>query len=288
MGQAERTTQLELDLGEREQGGANTKKRRYLEATRAVLDEMRAFYLAFFLTHAAKLVERVQVISKKTGEVREAVISADKLLTWAEYQTVATREHPTPHPEWNASARFPDVPWEYRRSVIKDCIGKAKAYLTATQTWQASGKKKGKPGVPTPRNHPTLYEGTFSLTLLGVDLRASFVRLRVYTGARWEWVNYPTRYNRYFEQRRTEQEWQALSPKLVISSTGAAIPACMLSRTRPEALTARNVEGTLSWSDAFRAARTLGIQVCSTNLAIVDTTPMIVLLYYTYHFVSKK
>jgi hypothetical protein len=223
MGQAERTTQLKLDLGEREQGGANTKKRRYLEATRAVLDEMRAFYLAFFLTHAAKLVERVQVISKKTGEVREAVISADKLLTWAEYQTVATREHPTPHPEWNARSRFPDVPWEYRRSVIKDCIGKAKAYLTATQTWQASGKKKGKPGVPTPRNHPTLYEGTFSLTLLGVDLRASFVRLRVYTGARWEWVNYPTHYNRYFEQRRTEPEWQALSPKLVISSTGAAI-----------------------------------------------------------------
>jgi IS605 OrfB family transposase len=223
MGQAERTTKLELDLGERDQGGANPLKQSYLEATRSILDEARAFYLAFFLAHPAKLTEKVQVISKKTGEVREAVISADKLLTWAEYRTVATREHPTPPPDWNFSARFPDLPWEYRRSVIKDCIGKAKAYLTATATWQTSGKKKGKPGVPTPRNHPTLYEGTCSLTLEGVDLRASFVRLRVYTGARWEWVNYPTRYSRYFEQRRTEPEWQALSPKLVLTKTGAAI-----------------------------------------------------------------
>jgi hypothetical protein len=81
MGQAERTTKLELDLGEREQGGANTEKRRYLEATRSILDEARAFYLAFFLAHPAKLTEQVQVISKKTGEVRQAQISADKLLT---------------------------------------------------------------------------------------------------------------------------------------------------------------------------------------------------------------
>jgi len=223
MGQAQRTTKLELDLGERDQQGANTRKQRYLEATRNLLDEARAFYLRFFLAHASKLTEQVQVTSTQTGEVREAVISADKLLSWAEAHTVATRDHPSPHPDWNFSARFPDLPWEYRRSVIKDCIGKAKAYLTATATWQASGKKKGKPGVPTPRNHPTLYEGTCSLTLDGVDLRQSFVRLRVYTGARWEWINYPTRYNRYFEERRTEPEWQALSPQLVLTKTGAAI-----------------------------------------------------------------
>ena len=134
MGQAERTTKLELDLASREQGGINTLKRSYLQATRSILDEARAFYLAFFLAHRAKLVERVRVTSRKTGEVREAVISADKLLTWAEFQTVASREHPTPHPDWNFSTRFPGLPWEYRRSVIKDCIGKARAYLTATAT----------------------------------------------------------------------------------------------------------------------------------------------------------
>jgi len=42
MGQAERTTKLELDLSHREQGGANSQKRRYLEATRRILDEARA------------------------------------------------------------------------------------------------------------------------------------------------------------------------------------------------------------------------------------------------------
>ncbi len=88
---------------------------------------------------------------------------------------------------------------------------------------RASGKKKGKPGVPRPSNHPTLYEGTCSLQLEGVDLRTSFVRLRVYTGRDWQWVNYPTRYNRYFEERRTEPHWQALSPKLVLTKSGAAI-----------------------------------------------------------------
>ena len=51
MGQAQRTTKLELDLGSREQGGANSKKRGYLEATKSILDSARAFYLTFFLAH---------------------------------------------------------------------------------------------------------------------------------------------------------------------------------------------------------------------------------------------
>ena len=68
MGQAERTSKLELDLSSREQGGVNTLKRSYLEATRSILDEARSFYLAFFLAHPTKLMEQVQVISKKTGE----------------------------------------------------------------------------------------------------------------------------------------------------------------------------------------------------------------------------
>ena len=59
MGRATRTTKLSLDLGKREEGGANTGKRAYLEATGALLTQARAFYLDFFLAHAQKLVERV-------------------------------------------------------------------------------------------------------------------------------------------------------------------------------------------------------------------------------------
>jgi hypothetical protein len=163
------------------------------------------------------------VISKKTGQVREGVISADNLLTWAEFHTVETPDHPTPLPDWNFSRTFPDFPNRYRRSVIKDVIGKARGYLTTLLKWQSSGNKKGKPGVPTASNYPTLYAGTFTLELDAVDLRKSFVRLKVYTGSAWVWVHYPTRYNRYVEQRRAEMRWEAESPKLILGKQSAAI-----------------------------------------------------------------
>ena len=223
MGQAARTTKLLLVLSEREQGGANQGKRRYLEETVVILDAARRFYLDFFLAHPDKLMERVEVISKKTGEVSEGLISSDKLLTWAEVRTVETREHPTPLASWNFSRQFPDFPNRYRRSVIKDVIGKARGYLTTLLKWQRSGKKRGKPGVPTAANYPTLYAGTFSLDLDTLDLRKSFVRLKVYTGSAWVWVHYPTRYNHYFESRRAEPGWEPASPKLILGKQSAAL-----------------------------------------------------------------
>jgi IS605 OrfB family transposase len=223
MGQAVRTTKLLLDLSPREQGGANTEKRAHLEKTVEILNAARRFYLDFFLAHPEKLKERVQIISKETGEVRDGLISADKLLTWAEEQTVVTKEHPMPLAGWNFSKRFPEFPNRYRRSVIKDVIGKTKGYLTTDTKWKASGKKKGKPGLPTPANHPTLYAGTFTLEQDLLDLRQSFVRLKVYNGSTWIWAHYPTRYNRYFEQRRADQTWEAESPKLIVGKKEVAI-----------------------------------------------------------------
>ncbi len=223
MGQTARTTKLLLNLSERGSGGANRAKRRYLEETVTVLDAARRFYLDFFLAYPQMLMERVEVISKQTGEVSERLISADKLLTWAEFATVETDAHPDPLASWNFSKAFPDFPNRYRRSVIKDCIGKARGYLTTLRTWQHAGKKKGKPGVPTAANHPTLYAGTYALELDTLDLRKSFVRLKVYTGSQWVWVHYPTRYNRHFEQRRGEEGWKQESPKMILGKQTAAI-----------------------------------------------------------------
>jgi hypothetical protein len=223
MGQTARTTKLLLDLSEREQGGANRDKRQYLEKTVAILDAARAFYLDFFLAHPEKLMERVEVISKQTAEVSERLLSADKLLTWAEFQTVETAEHPDPLPLWNFSQAFPDFPNRYRRSVIKDVIGKARGYQTQLLKWQCSGKKKGKPGIPTAANHPALYAGAFTLELDALDLRKSFVRLKVYTGLKWVWAHYPTVYNRYFERRRAEEGWETESPRLILGKHAAAI-----------------------------------------------------------------
>src|SRR5215831_9225704 len=223
MGQTARTTKLLLDLSPRAQGGTNTGKRHALEVTVALLNAARRFYLDFFLAHPDKLREQVEVRSRQTGELTHQLISADKLLTWAEFHTVETETHPAPLPAWNFSKAFHEMPTRYRRSVIKDCIGKARGYLTALEHWEHSGTRKGKPGRPTAANHPTLYAGTFTLELERLDLRQSFVRLKVYTGTEWVWARYPTRYNRYFERRRSEEGWEQESPKLVLSPESAAI-----------------------------------------------------------------
>ena len=185
MGQTTRTTKLLLDFSRQASGGANVGKREHLVATVQILNAARRFYLDFWLAHPDKLTQRVEVISKKTGEVRQGLISADQLLTWVEFQTIETDVHPDPLPDWNFSRAFPDFPHRYRRSVIKDVIGKARGYLTTLLKWQLSGKKKGKPSIPTAANHPTLYAGTFTLELDELDLRKSFIRLKVYNGESW-------------------------------------------------------------------------------------------------------
>jgi transposase len=226
MGQASRTTKLLLDLSNRSQGGANSEKRAALEETARLLEAARAFYVAFFLAHAEKVTERVPYFSERHQEMWERLISADKLLTWTEFQTVETAEHPHPLPDWNFSQAFPDFPFVYRRSVIKDAIGKVRSYLSNRANWHQSGKKRGKPGLPGTSNHPTLYEGAFSLELDGLDLRKTFVRLKVYTGASWTWVNYPVKYSRFFERRRSEEGWEQQSPKLILRQKSAELHIC--------------------------------------------------------------
>jgi Putative transposase DNA-binding domain len=260
MGQATRTTKLSLDLDKRQEGGANTRKRAYLEATVAILDQARAFYVAFFLAQRDKLAERVTYFSEKQQELRERGISANELLTWAESQTVVTAEHPQPFSGWNFSERFPGLPFLYRRSVIKDAIGKVRSYLSNSANWQQSGRKKGKPGQPGASNHPTLYEGAFSLELAGRDLRESFVRVKVYTGERWTWVNYPVHYSRYFEQRRTEAEWEQQSPKLVLRRRSAE-----LHFPQTKQIKARKVKESKSDPDVVTVAVDLNVK----NLAVI-------------------
>ncbi len=114
MGQASRTTKVLLALGKRTQGGANTEKRAALDATSAVLTQARAFYIDFFLAHTDKLAEKVTYYSEEHLEMRERLLSAHELLTWAEACTVATASHPHPWPGWNFSERFAGMPFAYR------------------------------------------------------------------------------------------------------------------------------------------------------------------------------
>jgi hypothetical protein len=223
MGQARRTTKLLLDLGKRDQGGANSQKRAALLATAEVLNQARAFYLDFFLAHAGKLAERLAYYSEEHLEMRERLISAHELLTWAEGATVETREHPHPWEGWNCSERFPGLPFAYRRSVIKDAIGKARSYLSNRANWEASGKKKGKPGLPAAADHPTLYQGCIILDLETLDLQEAFVRINVYTGTDWTWMHYPVCSSRYLLRRLLEADWKRQSPTLVLRPRAAEL-----------------------------------------------------------------
>src|SRR6266516_1379396 len=143
MGQATRTTKLLLDLGQREAGGTNTTKRAARHATVEVLNAARAFYVNFFLAHADKLAERVPYYSEKHQAIQERAISANELLTWAEFHTVATKEHPEPLHYRNFSQNFPDCSSSYRRSVIKHAIGNVRSYLSNLAKWHKAGQKRG-------------------------------------------------------------------------------------------------------------------------------------------------
>jgi len=227
MGQATRTTKLLLDLGKRAEGGANTGKRIYLEETTKLLNTARAFYVSFFLAHSDKLTERVRSVTEQCQEERERLISSNELLTWAESLTVSTSAHPHPLPSYNFTERFPEFPFIYRRSVIKDAIGKVRSHLSHLAKWSSSGKKKGRPGTPGASNHPTLYDGAFCLDLDGIDLHSGshtcFARLKVYTGTGWAWHRYPVKLSRYFETRWRERDWEQHSPKLVLRRKYAAL-----------------------------------------------------------------
>jgi IS605 OrfB family transposase len=190
-----------------------------LDETASLLNAARAFYLHFFLAHAQKLAERVPYYSEKHLEMRERIISANELLTWAEVCTVETSVHPEPLTGWSFTERFPGMPFVYRRSVIKDAIGKVRSYLSNTAKWKRSGKKKGRPGLPGARDHPTLYQGTCSLQME----HGRFARIKVYDGKTWTWVNYPVKSSRYLQRRLSEEGWERKSPLLVLRAHSAEL-----------------------------------------------------------------
>jgi len=226
MGVAKRTTKIEVNLDSRSESGANTGKREYLDLTKELLNQSRAFYIDFFLAHSFKFDEIVTYYSEKHKEDRQRKINANELLTWAESITISTADHSEPLAGWDFSKLFPNMPRDYRRSVIKDAIGKVKSYLSNHRNWEVSGKKKGKPGLPGSNNHPTLYQGSIKLELDNLDRRDGFVAIKVYNGFKWEWVNYPVKFSLWQEKRLTDQDWDNKSPKLILRrhSVGLHIP----------------------------------------------------------------
>jgi putative transposase len=271
MGQASRTTKLLLDLGNRTRGGANTEKRAVLDATREVLNQARAFYLDFFLAHADKLAEKVTYYSEEHLEMRERLISAHELLTWAEAYTVETAAHPHPWTGWNFTECFPGMPFAYRRSVIKDAIGKARSYLSNRANWEKSGKKKGKPGWPAASDHPTLYQGCITLEMEALDTKEAFVRIAVYTGEEWRWMHYPVNSSRYTVQRLLEADWRRQSPTLVLRAHGAELHLPQVKKIEAKKVMERKQDPDLVTVAVDLNVKNLAVITVRQHDAIIET-----------------
>jgi transposase len=193
--------------------------------------------------------------------MRTRAISAHELLTWAESCTVETKEHPHPWVGWNFTEAFPEMPFVYRRSAIKDAIGKVRSYLSNRANWEKRSKhKKGKPGRPGATDHPTLYQGTCTLHLESADVKPRFVRLKVYDGTAWTWINYPVKCSRYFEQRYRDEAWEHKSPILVLRA-----PAAELHFPQAKEVTAKKVKESKLDPDLVTVAVDLNVR----NLAVI-------------------
>ena len=255
-----RATKIEINLDNRDAGGTNTHKRKYLELTQKLLNEARAFYVQFFLSHPEKFEERVRYYSEKHGTYRERKLNSKELLSWAESLTVTTREHPDIPDGQNFSLKFPGMPTVYRRSVINDAIGKARSYLSHLENWKKSGEGKGKPGLPGANNHPVLYKGTYSLQLSILNRRGGFVRIKVFDGNKWVWVNYPVKISQWQEKRLADPEWETRSPKLVIGAKKV-----FLSIPQVKEVKVKKVEESKLNPDLV----TVGVDLNVKNLAVI-------------------
>jgi transposase len=260
MGKAARSTILQLDLSPRACGGANTEKRAALQQTSAILTEARAFFLDFLLTHNEKLTEKLVYYSEKHQELRERLLSAEELRSWLEQCTVSTKAHPHVPAEWDFKARFPGMPAPVRRAAMKEAKGLARAYLTTLTTWQKSGKKKGRPGLPGAADHPTFYQGAFELELEEATIRDRFVRLKVYDGQQWDWMNYPVKCSRHFQRRMREKDWKRLSPTLILRGKGAALHFPQAKEVQAARVVERKLDPHLV---------TVGVDLNVKNLAVV-------------------
>jgi len=260
MGVAKRTTKVEVNLGNRSENGANSGKREYLDLTAQILNAARAFYINFFLAHSLKFDEIVIYYSEKDKKYHQRKINANELLTWAESVTIPTDNHPDIVTEWNFTRQFPDMPRDYRRSVIKDAIGKVRGYLSNTKNWESSGKKKGKPGLPGANNHPTLYGGSIKLEIEKLDRQDNFVAIKVFNGVNWEWVNYPVKFSLWQQKRLNDQSWDNKSPKLILRKHSVS-----LHMTQEKTVQAKKVKE----SKLDPNLVTVGVDLNVKNLAVI-------------------
>ncbi len=186
----------------------NAAKLAPLPATVGVWDRAVTFYTDLFLDHPGVYEQRKTEVDPKTGETREKPWDEKDRLTWAESVTVATAAHPDIAPVRSFDAVCSGAPRDLRRAAIHAASGAVQSYLSNLRRWEKTDpRRRGRaPKPPQPHPHLTTY-AQMAQVHLG-DYRHGFVRLKVFSGRRWEWMNYPVQAPPYFAEmlEQSDQE----------------------------------------------------------------------------------
>ncbi|GER89614.1 hypothetical protein KDW_37760 [Dictyobacter vulcani] len=164
------------------------------KATKTITQAMQypSRYAAWFTTTQA-LFNTVASFYFEVITAHEQVLllSSHRALHALETLTHATEENPDPVMPLDAIA--PQVPALFRRAAIHAALGSAHAFETSLQKWRARKEKAAlkkkrfteHPPVPprTWNRSPTFYKGQWK------GRTASSILLKLWTGARWIWVN---------------------------------------------------------------------------------------------------
>lgn len=106
----------------------NKGKEAALHSTVEMLNSLLATYIDFTLQNRSLLAKTIQVVSKKTGEVRIRKLNNLEILTEVEKRTLSTLAHP--ETEINVKTLYPNLPTLFRRSAINTSTGMCKSYLS--------------------------------------------------------------------------------------------------------------------------------------------------------------
>lgn len=175
IGASVKTVKLKIDKA------TNKGKIEYLELTRQAINKELEFYNNIILVEGLNLNDK---------------LARNKL----EDLTHATRTKQ--NPKYPLKQYMIPSPVITKRSIIASSIGHMKSYLTRLEKWEQSNKKKGKPNLPSPSTMPTFYYADFKMEWK--DIENQFVALRVFTGEKWEFVNYPVKFTKQFIEKYSE------------------------------------------------------------------------------------
>lgn len=177
IGSSVKTVKLKIDPK------ANKGKMEFLELTRQMINLELDFYNQVVLT------ENLDVKDKFARNKLEALTHQTK-----------TNANPK-YPIEKVMVKSPSIT---KRSIINASIGQMQSYFTRLEKWEDSNSKKGKPNLPKAQTMPTFYYSDFKIEL--ADIKNQFVKLRVFTGEKWEFVNYPVKFTKQFNEKYEEHQ----------------------------------------------------------------------------------